>query len=41
MQDEFAVLVQIGAGLGLAADHLRVAGNRRQGVFEFVRDAGG
>ncbi len=40
-QDQIAVLVQIGAGLRFAADHLRVAGNRRQGVFEFVRDAGG
>ena len=28
-------------GCGFAANHLRVAGNRRQGVLEFVRDAGG
>ena len=41
LQDQFAVFVQIGAGLRFAADHLRVAGNGRQGIFEFVRDAGG
>ena len=29
------------AGSCLAANHLRVAGNRGQGILEFVRDAGG
>src|SRR4029077_8150238 len=40
-EDKIAVLVQIGAGLRLAPDHLGVTGNRRQGILKFVRDARG
>ena len=40
IQDAFGRIADV-ARLRFAADHLRVAGNRRQRVLEFVRDARG
>src|SRR5207245_11751215 len=40
IKDFFSVFDCVGS-IGLGLDHLRVAGDRGEGIFEFMRDAGG